>query len=109
MIAAAISGCASNPEVQKIGKDTYTITVDEPDSGGAAEAKRMALSNAQAFCTSKDKSFAFLRTFTPVSYFSDEARRIHVLDFRCLDESDPEYKNMVIEQTPEIRVEADAR
>jgi hypothetical protein len=109
VVAAGIAACASNSEVQKIGKDTYTIVVRGSEAQGAAEAKRRALSDARSYCASLDKSFAFLRTFTPVSYFSDEGEKNHVLDFRCLDESHPEYKNLVIEKTPEINPETDSQ
>jgi hypothetical protein len=109
VFAAGISACASNSEVQKFGKDTYTIAVRGSEAEGAAEAKRQALSDARSYCASLDKSFAFLRTFTPVSYFSDEGEKNYVLDFRCLDESDPEYKNLVIEKTPEVSPETDSQ
>jgi hypothetical protein len=109
VIAAGISACASNSDVLKIGKDTYTIAAREPETGGAAQAKRNAISDAKSYCASLDKSFAFLRTFTPVSYFSDEKEKNYVLDFRCLDPSDPEYKNLVIEETPDISSETDSQ
>jgi hypothetical protein len=109
VVAAGIAACASHSEVQKIGKDTYTIVVRGSEARGAAEAKRRALSDARSYCASVDKSFAFLRTFTPVSYFSDKGEKNYVLDFRCLDESHPEYKNLVIEKTPEISPETDSQ
>ena len=108
-IAAGLSACAFSSDVQKIGKDTYTIAAREPETGGVTEARRRALSDAESYCASLEKSFVFLRAFTPISYFSDEGATNYVLDFRCLDQSSPKYKNTVIGKTPDINPGADSQ
>ena len=108
-IAAGVTACASNSDVQKIGKDTYSIAVRQPETGGTAEARRRALSDAESYCASLEKSFVFLRAFTPISYFSDDGATSYVLDFRCLDQSSPERKDTVIGKTPDINPGADSQ
>ena len=108
-IAAGITACASHSDVKKIGKDTYTIAAREAETGGVAETRRRAMSDAESYCASLEKSFVFLRAFTPISYFSDDGATNYVLDFRCLDQSSPEYKNTVIGQTPDINPGADSQ
>jgi len=101
LIALSTIGCASKPAVKKIGEVTYTLSVGESESGSADEAKRTAQSEAESFCASMDKSFVYVRAFTSVAYFSDEKARTYVLDFGCLDASDPEYRHRVLGQATE--------
>jgi hypothetical protein len=50
----ATSSCASGTGISPAGPDTYTVTERyEPARGGSTEAERVALTEANAYCSAR--------------------------------------------------------
>ena len=83
LAAVHFSACGTaSSQVSNVGADTYNITTSAPSlRGGAVEAKRMALSEANAFCAKSGKE-AFV---TNVKTSKNHAE----VSFRCEDEGQP--------------------
>ena len=88
IIVAALCGCADTG-AQKIGKDTYTISVRVPFSGPSG-AKGQALKEANQFCASLHREMLLdsENSYECVLHGGCGEAEIH---FLCLTEDDPRY------------------
>jgi hypothetical protein len=83
MSAVVISACGTpSSDITKIGADSYNVSTSAaPARGGSVEAKRIALSEATAFCAKSGKE-AFVTNFKTSKNHAE-------VDFRCEDEGQP--------------------
>jgi len=82
----AISACKTpSSDISKLGPDTYIISTSAPAArGGAVEAKRIALSEANEFCAQSGKK-AFV---TNIQTSQNHAE----VNFRCEAEGQPKLQ-----------------
>jgi hypothetical protein len=83
MSAVNVSACTTpSSDVSKLGPDTYNISTSAPAvRGGSVEAKRIALSEADAFCAKSGKQ-AFMTNFKTSKNHAE-------VTFRCEEENQP--------------------
>ena len=84
--AIAISACSTpSSDITKLAPDTYNIVTSAPPArGGSAEAKRIALSDANEFCAQSGKE-----TFvTNIKTSKNHAE----VDFRCEEQGQPKLQ-----------------
>lgn len=101
---APIVGCATNTGVLPIGPDTYSLSVERaPILGGRSEARRVALTEAGAYCAKQGKELMVVGTST----FASAAVRDTGLDvqFRCLDANDPGLHRPTLVRSPAAVIE----
>ncbi|MNM53660.1 hypothetical protein D3C81_647650 [compost metagenome] len=95
-IALFITGC-SGPGVVPMGRDTYMIAKDGSFTtfgGGAVKAE--LYQEANAFCESKGKQLMPVKDASRDSGYGRYANA--ELQFRCLNENDPELRRPTINQ-----------
>ena len=89
LVALAGCGTVSNTDVQKMGKDTYTISsgaaLTGTISGNDVMAKQASLRAANEFCHSKGKEILVLNTNLKSTAFGSTSELV----FNCLDADDP--------------------
>ncbi len=81
--AADLAGCAHSTGVLPAAPDTYTVSEKfAPVRGGSTEAERVALTEANDFCTQKQRQFVptTMGQAPPTGY---------TVTFRCLLSTDP--------------------
>ena len=81
-----ISACTTpSSEVSKLGPDTYNVSTSaQAVRGGSVEAKRIALSEADAFCAKSGKQ-AFVTNLKTSKNHAE-------VTFRCEDEGQPKLQ-----------------
>lgn len=100
-LIVAPSGCGLqtySSGVLPMGPDTYSISADDLN---ASTAKRSALSQAEAHCSSLKK----LLLVTNANVAARRARTVYDVTFRCLEPGDPELVRPVYEQAPDVTIE----
>ena len=101
---ALVASACSNGSVTPIGKDTYMLsgTAAWSWSSGAA-IKADLFREADAFCRNQGKQVMPVSTDSNNGSFSQFAQA--EIDFRCLNENDPEFKRPNLEPAPNIRID----
>ena len=86
VLVVVISACTTpSSEVSKLGPDTYNISTSaQPVRGGSVEAKRIALSEADAFCAKSGKQ-AFVTNLKTSKNHAE-------VTFRCEEEGQPKLQ-----------------
>lgn len=101
-IALILAGC-SGPGVVPMGRDTYMIAKDgsfTTFSGGAVKAELYR--EANAFCESKSKQLMPVKDSSADKGYGRHANA--EVQFRCLDESDPELRRPTMESEPNMKI-----
>jgi len=89
VLPIVVSGCAASTGVLPAGPDTYTITEKfAPARGGSLEAKRVALTKANDFCTEKGRVFvpSIMREAGPTPQYGNTE---YMVTFQCLPPNTP--------------------
>lgn len=94
------SGCASNEAVM-IGKDTYMLS--DSSITGNGQLKTNLFAQAGRFCASKSKLPMVVSSSSSDMFVGHPATA--EITFRCLAESDPEWKRPAIRFSPTATVE----
>ncbi len=98
-----ITGCAESTGVLPAGPGTYTVTARlAPIRGGATEAQRVALTEANAFCQQQN------RVFVPMTM--DQVGGLwgmtgYSVTFQCLLPDDPAVAKFRLERAPNLILE----
>ena len=103
-ITAAILSACSHSGVVPIGPDTYMIANSEWGftSGGVQKAKVMK--EASDYCKSIGKKMLPISTNqNDVAWGKTPAAEVQ---FRCLNENDPELRRPTLEPVPNVRIES---
>jgi hypothetical protein len=86
--------------VSKLGPDTYTTSAAAvPAGGGPSEARRIALTEANAHCDKLGQQIIVLKVGTEVTNIHGAGKAEVV--FRCLSDGDPELRRPQVDQLPE--------
>jgi hypothetical protein len=89
VLPIVVGACANSTGVLPAGPDTYTITEKfAPVRGGSTEAKRVALTKANDFCTEKGRVFvpSIMRESGDETQYG---RTGYLVTFRCLPPNAP--------------------
>ena len=93
--ALALSGCVSTSDVVPIGKDTYVVNATSHGVlGGSGDESTEAMKTANAYCENMGKHM-MARSVEKQGPGLQAGVGIAItatFEFRCLNESDPEYK-----------------
>lgn len=104
LLLATLVGCAQSSGVLKLGPDTYTTSAAAaPARGGSSEARKLALIEANEYCTQLGKEILVtnIGTATTNLYGAGKAE----VTFRCLTKSDPELQRPEFRQAPDVTIE----
>lgn len=96
--------CATSSGVQRLGPDTFSVSsAAAPARGGYSEARRIALDDANEYCTKIGKEILVLNigTATTNVYGAGSAD----VTFRCLSKGDPELQRPEYRQAPDTVIE----
>lgn len=87
-VALALSGCAQSSGVNKLGPDTYTVSIHAaPVRGGESGAKGLAFAEATRQCSEMGKEILVEKMVTrPSNHFPGGTAE---LIFHCFDKNDP--------------------
>jgi hypothetical protein len=103
---AVLAGCASSTGVLPAGPDTYTLSEKyAPVRGGGDEAERVALTEANDYCTQKGRVFLPNNMGQAGNTASPYGPNGYTVTFRCLPPSDPAVKAFQLQQAPNVIVE----
>lgn len=101
-IALLVAGC-SGPGVVPMGRDTYMIAKEgsfTTFSGG--EVKAELYREANTFCESKSKQLMPIKDSSVDKGYGRHANA--EVQFRCLDENDPELRRPTMESEPNMKI-----
>ncbi len=102
--AAVLVGCAHSSGVLPAGPDTYTVTENfAPVRGGSTEAERVALTEANDFCSQRGRQFVPTTMGQGGSLINGPTS--YTVTFRCLLPSDPAVAQFHLQQAPNTIVE----
>ena len=92
--------------VLKLGPDTYLVTVG---SSWQAEAKDIAVTKANQYCSSLDKEILVSNISSSVSHriINESTFPTHTVDitFRCLSKDDPSLERPTYQKAPSVVIE----
>lgn len=98
--SVAITGCASSSGVLPMGPDTYSISVTaSPARGGKDGARRIAITDASDFCSSKGKEIL-------VNNFSSGGMSSELV-FQCLSPGDAGYHRPAYSTVPDAIIKTE--
>jgi hypothetical protein len=101
-----VGACASSTGVLPAGPDTYTITEKyAPVRGGAVEAERQSLSEADAFCAQQGRKFVPVNMNDVANPANPNGATGYTVTFRCLAPNDPAVAAYKPQQTPTAAIE----
>jgi hypothetical protein len=101
---AFLAACSTSSGILPAGPDTYTLTEHRaPVLGGASEAQKSALTEANNFCTEKGRVFvpAMMQPGGHNPYGQTE----YGVTFRCLRPDDPAIAKFKLERSPDVVIE----
>lgn len=104
-IVLLIAGC-SGPGIVPMGRDTYMVAKDGSFTtfgGGAVKAE--LYQEANAFCENKRKKLMPVKEASRDSGYGRYANA--ELQFRCLDENDPELRRPTMESEPNVKIKVE--
>lgn len=103
-VAAFLGACAQSSGVLKMGPDTYTVSsAAAPARGGYSEARKIALAEANQYCSSQGKEILVTNVNTAtINAFGAGSADI---TFRCLSKGDPELARPEYRQAPDTVIE----
>jgi hypothetical protein len=88
------------------GPDTYTVSEKyAPVRGGGDEAERVALTEANDYCTQKGRVFVPNNMGQAGNVASPYGPNGYTVTFRCLPPNDPAVKAFQLQQAPNVIVE----
>ena len=92
----ALGACEQSTGVLPMGPDTFSITTSS-ELGGVVAAKRAAVSEASAFCTSRGQQMLAMQSqsSSKVDWAGDYIGH-HDFTFRCLNAGDPQLRRPVV-------------
>ena len=101
-----IAGCAGQSGVVPIGQDTFMASKQgwistQSDSALKADVFR----EASAYCASKGKQLMPVSTNSRPGVIGRSYPEVEV-QFRCLNENDPELRRPTLEPVPNVRIES---
>ena len=103
-LIALLCGCAQSSGVLKLGPDTYTVQVHAaPARGGEAGARKIALTEANEYCTSQSKEILVTNTNSGASTHLPGGT-MEVI-FLCLAKDDPELKRPNLRPVPTTTID----
>ena len=101
LILVILAGCTRSSGILKVGPDTYTTwAAASPVRGGAAEARRIVLSEANEYCEQLGKEILVTNLGTSL-----QAAGQSELTFRCLSKGDLGLQRPEFRQTPDVTIE----
>lgn len=106
MSVSIISGCAVNSGIVPIGKDTFMVSRQAATGfTGLGTLKAEALREANKFCVKQEKQMQVIHVSesTP-PYVLANFPRVEI-QFRCLDEDDPELRRPTFKKEADISIE----
>ena len=89
-VLGLLSACVSVGEVQPIGRDSYTVSVDVHGGEPAGEVRGHAIKRANEYCDSIGKHM--LLTHTESGGVRGWTPQTATITFQCLAEDDPAYR-----------------
>jgi hypothetical protein len=105
LVLLLLTGCpiTKSSGVLQLGPDTYTVsTMAVPGAGGSTEARRMALTEANAHCASINRQILVTNMGSSSPYGAPGKAEI---TFRCLAKDDPSLQRPVFQQAPDVTIE----
>jgi hypothetical protein len=103
-LTLALSACAQGTGTLPAGPDTYTVTEHRaPVLGGASEAQRAAMTEANDYCSQDGKKFFPLNMAQQPTVPAGGPG--YSVTFRCLEPDDAELKRPNFQPTPNIVIE----
>ena len=99
----SLTGCVSTSQVLEMGRDTYSVSATAGSYSTAASARQSAFEAGSNKCASLGKRFMFLNESAVPTRMGTHTTVN--LNFRCLNENDPEYARPNIRQTPDVVIE----
>jgi len=99
-----LCGCAQSSGVLKLGPDTYTVQVHAaPARGGESGARKIALTEANEYCTSQGKEILVTNTSSGASTHLPGGT-VEVV-FLCLSKDDLALKRPNLQPVPNTVIE----
>jgi hypothetical protein len=99
-----LAGCSTGSGFLPAGPDTYTVTEHRaPVLGGASEAQKSALTEANAFCEGKGR--VFVPAMMAPGGHNPYGQTEYSVTFRCLRPDDPAVAKFRIERSPDLVIE----
>ena len=105
LVLLVLAGCpiTKSSGVMKLGPDTYTVsTMAVPGAGGSTEARRMALTEANAHCASLNREILVTNMGSSNPYAGPGKAEV---TFRCLAKDDPSLQPPDFHKTPDVTIE----
>ncbi len=104
VICILLTACSttSTSEVVSAGKDTWIIGGSNSRLGDPAAVKIELYKAAAAYCSEQNKMFTPVNINQTNMFYGAGSSE---LTFRCLLESDPEYKRPKMKKTPDTSIE----
>jgi hypothetical protein len=102
LLIIGLAGCGSSTGVLSAGPDTYTTAASfAPARGGATEAEKVTLTDANAYCQQKN------RVFVPITM--EPGFNSYSITFKCLTPDDPSIAKYKVEGGPDVIMEQRTR
>jgi hypothetical protein len=103
-----VVACSQTTGVLPAGPDTYTVAEHRaPILGGASEAQRVALTEANDYCEQQGRKFFPLHMAEQPTVQAGGPG--YSVTFRCLDPADKELKRPTFQTDPNIVIEQRSR
>jgi len=100
----AIGGCAMSSGVQKLGPDTYSVSASAaPVRGGYSEARRIALEDANKYCSHIGREIVVTNVDTATTNVHGAGSAD--ITFRCLLPGDPQLRRPEYRRAPDTVIE----
>lgn len=102
---AFLMGCSQSSGVLKLGPDTYSVSVHAaPARGGEAEAKRLALTEANQACSGMGRELLVTNLGSgPSSHLPGGTVDV---TFQCLSADDSALRRPEYKPTPDVLIES---
>lgn len=97
-----VSACTSSGIV-KVGPDTYSISAYHDYS--FTGAKQMAYKEANAYCAQEERLLLTIGTSQQQNRVAGIPTSNFELDFRCLEEDDPELHRPTLKKVPDVVIQ----
>jgi len=90
LVLSVMAGCTFSTGIVPIGPDSYALSeMRAPARGGGAEARRILLTESNAFCRQQNRVFVPITLRPDGDPFTPYYPTAFDATFRCLDAADP--------------------
>ena len=92
----ALGACEQSTGVLPMGPDTFSVTTSN-ELGGVVAAKKAAVSEASAFCTSRGQQMVAMQSQSSVKEdWAGDSIGHHDFTFRCLSAGDNQLRRPIV-------------